>query len=113
MSSWRDRVRLESSVLETGGGQRRYGRFVLTATFDSKEEFERAEGFMESLVTAGMKPEILDSLKDELEQKEQMVKEALRQLELARLANQELTKTVEHYEACLAPLQELAGIKVE
>jgi len=107
MSRWQDRVVLASSISERRAPSKISGTFTLVCSFDSAEEFHRAEEFIATLVTAGMKPEILDSIREELEDKISELEEVRANLKASRAAVVQKNEEIRQLKEILAPLQAL------
>jgi hypothetical protein len=107
MSEWAERIRLTSASYQKGEGW-----FTFKAKIESQQEFERARGYVENVINAGMKPEILDAIRSESEALELELAHEKQALRVTQIALERALEKLTAWEREFEPLCRTLGIRL-
>lgn len=105
MSEWSNRIRLASSSYKKGEGW-----FTFRAATETEAGYHRARGYVENIINAGMKPDILDAIRDEASSRELELEQERHQHHITKLALELALEKLTGWEEKFIPLCHTLGI---
>lgn len=105
MTEWANRIRICSASYTKGEGW-----FNFRGEFESREQYEQARLYVENVINAGMKPDILDAIRAEAEDTDAALKREQEEHRITKLALEIALEKLEAIEPPFLALCQSLGI---